>query len=48
MKFKWPALMLAVVLMGAGYVGIGFAQSTNSGDIRGIVTDTTGACAARM
>ncbi|HZY74540.1 MAG TPA: carboxypeptidase-like regulatory domain-containing protein, partial [Edaphobacter sp.] len=43
MKIKWQALLLAVVLMGTGYLGIGFAQSTNSGDIRGIVTDTTGA-----
>jgi len=43
MKIKWQALMLAVVLMGTGYLGIGFAQSTNSGDVRGLVTDTTGA-----
>src|SRR5512142_455927 len=43
MKLKWPALLLTVVMMGAGYIGIGFAQSTNSGDIRGTVTDTTGA-----
>lgn len=35
--------MLSVVMMGAGCIGIGFAQNTNSGDIRGIVTDTTGA-----
>lgn len=43
MKFRWQALMLTVVMLGAGYVGIGFAQNTNSGDIRGTVTDTTGA-----
>ena len=43
MKSKWLALMLAVITLGAGNAGIGFAQSTNSGDIRGIVTDTTGA-----
>ncbi len=42
MKFRWLAAMFAVILW-AGYVGVGFAQSTNSGDIRGIVTDTTGA-----
>ncbi|HEV2710354.1 MAG TPA: TonB-dependent receptor [Edaphobacter sp.] len=43
MKLRWQALVLTVVMMGAGYVGIGFAQNTNSGDIRGTVTDTTGA-----
>ncbi|WP_348268493.1 TonB-dependent receptor [Edaphobacter paludis] len=43
MKLRWPALLLTVAMLGAGYIGIGFAQSTNSGDIRGTVTDTTGA-----
>jgi len=42
MKFRWSAMMLAVMLW-AGFVGAGFAQSTNSGDIRGIVTDSSGA-----
>ena len=43
MKSKWPAWMLAILTMGAAFIGTGFAQNTNSGDIRGIVTDTTGA-----
>ena len=43
MKFRWQALMLSLVMLGAGYVGVGFAQNTNSGDLRGTVTDTTGA-----
>jgi hypothetical protein len=42
MKLRWSAIMLAVFLW-AGYIGIGFAQSTNSGDIRGTVTDPSGA-----
>lgn len=42
MKLRWSAMMLAVMLW-AGFVGAGFAQSTNSGDIRGIVTDSSGA-----
>ncbi|MEO8735102.1 MAG: TonB-dependent receptor [Edaphobacter sp.] len=42
LKLKWSALVLVVVMMGAGYDGIGFAQSTNSGDISGIVTDPSG------
>lgn len=43
MKFRWQALMLSLVMLGVGYVGTGFAQNTNSGDIHGTVTDTTGA-----
>lgn len=42
MRLRRLAMMLAATLW-AGCVGIGLAQSTNSGDIRGIVTDTTGA-----
>jgi len=42
MKLRWSTMMLAVLLW-AGFVGAGFAQSTNSGDIRGIVTDSSGA-----
>lgn len=41
MKFKWLIMTLAVVLW-AGFTGTGSAQSTNSGDISGVVTDTTG------
>ena len=45
MKFRWPALdlVLAAVAIAASCVGIGFAQNTNSGDVRGTVTDSTGA-----
>lgn len=41
MRWRWLAVTLAVMLWAS--VGTGFAQSTNSGDIRGIVTDTSGA-----
>lgn len=41
-KLRWLTMMLAVCLW-AGLAGVGFAQSTNSGDISGIVTDNTGA-----
>lgn len=41
MRWRWLVVTLAVMLW-AG-CGAGFAQSTNSGDIRGIVTDTSGA-----
>src|SRR5260370_21269703 len=37
MKFRLLVTMLAVLL------GTAFGQSTNSGDIRGVVTDSTGA-----
>src|SRR5271169_3546814 len=35
-------IMLTILFCGL-VVGIGFAQNTNSGDLRGTVTDTTGA-----
>jgi hypothetical protein len=35
--------MLTIALIGTGCAATGFAQNTNSGDIRGIVTDTSGA-----
>lgn len=43
MKLKWRELMLSAVMMGVAWCGVGLAQSTNSGDIRGSVTDSTGA-----
>lgn len=43
MKLKWLRFALVLAIAGAGFAGIGFAQSTNSGDIRGTVTDNTGA-----
>ena len=42
MKFRWLAMMLTVLLW-TGIVRVALAQNTNSGDISGIVTDTTGA-----
>jgi hypothetical protein len=39
---NWLAVMLAIIAW-TGLVEVGFAQSTNSGDIRGIVTDVSGA-----
>jgi hypothetical protein len=42
MKFRWLAMMFTVLLW-TGSVRVATAQSTNSGDISGIVTDTTGA-----
>ncbi len=42
MKLRWSTTVLAVLLW-AGFVGTAFGQSTNSADISGIVTDTTGA-----
>jgi hypothetical protein len=42
MKLRWSAMTLAV-LLGVGFTGSAFAQSTNSGDISGVVTDNTGA-----
>ena len=41
-KFRWSTFTLTALLC-ACLAGIGFAQSTNSGDISGTVTDTTGA-----
>lgn len=43
MKFKWQGLAFVVLVMAASFVGVGLAQSTNSGDISGIVTDASGA-----
>ena len=40
---KAKFLVYGLVLAGFCMVGAGFAQSTNSGDIRGLVTDTSGA-----
>lgn len=42
MKWKWLTMTLAVVLW-AGTTTSVFAQSTNAGDISGVVTDGTGA-----
>src|ERR1700716_2531638 len=42
MKSRWSTKILAVLLW-AGLAGIVLGQSTNSGDIRGVVTDSTGA-----
>ncbi len=41
-KLSWLTVLLAIVVC-AGLTKLGFAQSTNSGDISGIVTDTSGA-----
>ncbi len=41
-KLNWLAMMIAIIAC-TGLVEVGFAQSTNSGDIRGIVTDASGA-----
>jgi hypothetical protein len=41
MRFRWLAMMFTVFLFGIS--GAATAQSTNAGDISGIVTDTTGA-----
>jgi hypothetical protein len=43
MKLKWLATTAVLALVGMGLTQISFAQSTNSGDIRGVVTDTSGA-----
>ncbi len=45
MKLRWSTTVLAVLLW-AGFAGTTFGQSTNSGDIRGVVTDSTGAAVA--
>jgi len=42
MRFQRSTIVLALVLW-ASFVGTAFAQSTNSGDISGIVSDSTGA-----
>jgi hypothetical protein len=42
MKAKWLSRVFAITLC-VGFAGSAFGQSTNSGDISGIVTDTTGA-----
>jgi Carboxypeptidase regulatory-like domain/TonB dependent receptor len=41
MRLKWAFVLLAIFI-GVGLAATGFAQSTNSGDIRGTVTDTSG------
>jgi len=41
MKFRWLVMIVTVFLFGIS--GAATAQSTNSGDISGIVTDSTGA-----
>jgi hypothetical protein len=41
MRFRWSTRILTTLLLGVG--GIALGQSTNSGDIRGVVTDSTGA-----
>jgi hypothetical protein len=42
LRVSWLTIALAVVAW-IGLTEAGFAQSTNSGDIRGVVTDTSGA-----
>jgi len=42
MKGAWRKTLFVLVLIGVG-AGLGFAQSVNSGDIRGTVTDQSGA-----
>ena len=44
MKSSWSIFRIVAIAM-AGILGLGsaYAQSTNSGDIRGIVTDPSGA-----
>ena len=42
LKSRWSTTMLSVLLW-AGLAGVVFGQSTNSGDIRGVVSDSTGA-----
>jgi Carboxypeptidase regulatory-like domain len=42
MKSRLLTKMYGVILF-VGFAGIAFGQSTNSGDIRGVVTDSTGA-----
>ena len=42
MRSKWLAALFMTLLC-SGFVGVSTAQSTNSGDINGIVTDHTGA-----
>ena len=42
MRITWSTKILGTLLW-AGLAGIAFGQSTNSGDIRGVVTDSTGA-----
>jgi Carboxypeptidase regulatory-like domain/TonB dependent receptor len=42
MKAKWLTKVIAITLC-VGFAGIAFGQNTNSGDISGIVTDSTGA-----
>ena len=42
MKSRWLIVMLAI-LSWAGLSEVGFAQATNSGDISGIVSDSSGA-----
>jgi Carboxypeptidase regulatory-like domain len=42
MRFRWLAVLVTVVLW-TSLTGVSTAQSTNSGDISGVVTDNTGA-----
>jgi hypothetical protein len=41
-RWRLPATLLASAVLMSG-AGLGFAQNTNSGDVRGTATDTTGA-----
>lgn len=43
MKLKWLATTTILAAIWIGLTQISLAQSTNSGDIRGVVTDTSGA-----
>jgi hypothetical protein len=44
MKLSWSIFrMVAIAVIGVLGLGNAYAQSTNSGDIRGTVTDSTGA-----
>jgi Carboxypeptidase regulatory-like domain len=43
MKLKWPAAVVVTVFLWVGPAAVSLAQSTNSGDINGTVTDSAGA-----
>lgn len=46
MNTRWIRPTFIALLFWLGYAGISYAQSMNAGDIRGIVTDTSGAAVA--
>ena len=42
LRMSWLTIALAVAAWG-NLTGVGFGQAMNAGDIRGVVTDTSGA-----